>query len=52
MDAVHNIPGLAADWERCDEQLLRGMLGDYDARHGGGLLHTYDRVVAERSPSS
>lgn len=52
MDAVHNIPGLAADWERCDENLLRSMLGDYDARHGGRLLETYDRVVAERSRSS
>ena len=51
MDAVHNIPGLAADWGRCDEQLLRSMLGDYDTRHGGGLLETYDRVVAERSQS-
>ena len=52
MDAVHNIPRLAADWERCDEQLLRAMLGDYDARHGGSLLETYDRVVAERPRSS
>ncbi len=49
MDAVHNIPGLAADWGRCDEQLLRAMLGDYDARHGGSLLETYDRVVARSS---
>lgn len=49
MDAVHNIPGLAADWERCDERLLRRMLGDYDARHGGELLAEYDRIVAERS---
>jgi hypothetical protein len=52
MDAVHNVPKLAAEWERCDEQLLREMLGDYDARHGGGLLKAYDRVVAERSRSS
>jgi hypothetical protein len=49
MDAVHNIPQLAAEWERCDERLLRGMLGDYDTRHGGELLHHYDRVVAEHS---
>jgi hypothetical protein len=52
MDAAHNIPELAADWERCDEQLLRSMLGDYDARHGASLLETYDRVVAEHSRSS
>lgn len=49
MDAVHNIPGLIEHWERCNEDLLRGMLGDYDARHGGALLHEYDRIVAERS---
>ena len=49
MDAVHNIPELAANWERCNEELLRDMLGDHDARHGGGLLAEYDRIVAERS---
>ena len=52
MDAVHNIPELAADWERCDEGLLRGMLGDYDTRHGGALLEEYDRIVSQRSRSS
>ena len=46
MDAVHNLPGLAAKWERCDEQLLRATLGEYDARYSGYLLATYDRVVA------
>lgn len=50
MDAVHNIPHLIAAWERCDESLLRGMLGDYDSRWGGGLLATYERVVAEHQP--
>lgn len=49
MDAVHNIPQLAGAWERCDEQLLRGMLGDFDAHHGGGLLDTYDRAIVEHS---
>lgn len=49
MDAIHNIPEFAANWERCDEGLLRSMLGDYDARHGGALLHEYDRIVVERS---
>lgn len=49
MDAVHNIPNLAADWEHCNEQLLRDMLGDYDARHGDGLLAAYDLVIDERS---
>ncbi len=49
MNAVHNIPGLAARWEQCDEQLLRSTLGEYDARFGGHLLKTYDRVVATHS---
>ena len=49
MDAVHNIPVLAASWERCDEQLLRNMLSDYDTRHGGELLVAYDRIIAERT---
>lgn len=49
MDAVHNIPALAADWERCDEQWLRETLGQYDTRYGGSLLETYDRVAADRS---
>lgn len=49
MDAVHNIPQLAADWGRCDESLLRAMLGDFDARHGGGLLAVYDRQVTKHS---
>jgi hypothetical protein len=40
MDAVHNIPGQAGDWGRCDEQELRSRLGAYDARHGGSLLET------------
>jgi hypothetical protein len=31
MDTVHEIPRLAADWDRCDEELLRGMLQAYDA---------------------
>lgn len=52
MDAVHNIPALAADWERFDEQLLRDTLGDYDKRHGGSLLASYDRVVALRTRTS
>jgi hypothetical protein len=51
MDAVHNIPGLAADWERCDEGLLRAMLADYDARHSDALLPEYDRILAEYSRS-
>jgi hypothetical protein len=49
MDAVHEIPRLLADWERCDESLLRGILADYDKRWTSGLLETYDRALAERT---
>jgi hypothetical protein len=49
MDAVHEIPHLASDWERCDESLLRGILGDYDKRWSGGLLDAYDRQLAKHS---
>ena len=49
MDAVHNIPYLVLDWERCNESLLVGMLRDYDERWGGGLLHSYEQVISERS---
>jgi hypothetical protein len=52
MDAVHSIPELVPDWEQCDGGLLRGMLDDYDARHGGALLEEYDRIVSQRSRSS
>jgi hypothetical protein len=50
MDALHNIPELLRDWERCDVELLRGMLGDYELKwrdHGGlALLQVFDGIVA------
>lgn len=49
MNAVHNIPGNAADWERCDESVLRAVLAEYDAGHDDGLLADYDRIIAEYS---
>lgn len=49
MDAIHNIPHLLTDWERCDESLLRGMLDDYDKRWNASLLATYEHVLAERT---
>jgi hypothetical protein len=49
MDAVHNIPHLVLDWEQCNESLLVGLLRDYDERWGGGLHHSYERVISERS---
>src|SRR4051794_4797691 len=35
MDAVHNLPELMADWERCDVQRLRQDLMRYDRRWAG-----------------
>jgi len=47
MDAVHNLPYLLKNWERCDEQLLRATLTDFDHRHRTGkrvpLLHVYEQ---------
>jgi hypothetical protein len=34
MDAVHNLPGLIHEWERCDEAWLRLWFVDYDAKWG------------------
>ncbi|HTU61611.1 MAG TPA: hypothetical protein VMF89_24315, partial [Polyangiales bacterium] len=46
MDAVHTIPYLLQNWERCDEELLRSLLADFDERHRGGsfLLGVYDQA--------
>ena len=52
MHAVHNLPLLAVEWERCDESELRSMLRGFDTQFGGDLLDAYDRVVTERSKSS
>ena len=47
MDAIHNLPYLVQHWDRCNEALLRGMLEDFDGRHGDegniALLAEYDR---------
>ena len=49
MDAVHNIPGLLQSWSTCDEDLLRGMLRDYDSKWrdatGVLLLETYEHAL-------
>ncbi|NUO52812.1 MAG: hypothetical protein HOV80_28540 [Polyangiaceae bacterium] len=47
MDAVHNIPYLVQHWDKCDEDLLRGMLEDFDAKYnepGQGLAALYDHA--------
>lgn len=48
MDAVHNIPLLMKEWERCDESLLLAMLKDYDETWGGALRDEYERVIVGR----
>jgi hypothetical protein len=49
MDAIHNIPELVRHWERCDIELLRGMLGDYERKWAGrgglALLQIFDGIV-------
>lgn len=46
MDAVHNIPDLIMRWPSCDQELLRGMLHDFDTKWssaGIALLPVYDQ---------
>ena len=52
MDAVHNIPHLMLDWDRCNVDLLRGMLAEYDKTwprdaRGVSLSKTYDATLSE-----
>lgn len=47
MDAVHNIPYLLCNWERCDESLLLSMLKDYDIKWTSLLADEYTRIRAE-----
>jgi len=50
MYAVHNIPHLMLDWDRCDVNLLRRILADYDTKwagHGLCLNKTYDAALSE-----
>lgn len=46
MDAVHNIPQLLVRWEDCNEDLLIGMLKDYDRkwRPSASLAEEYSRA--------
>ena len=49
MDAIHNIPLLAMNWDVCDQQMLRSYLVAYDetwAHRGSSLVKTYDAVLA------
>ena len=51
MDAIHNIPSLLQNWEKCDVELLRtAFLKAYEqkwlARGGIALCQIFDDVVA------
>ena len=49
MDAVHNIPDLMTNWPACSQELLRGMLADFDTKwssSGIALLQSYDQIAA------
>jgi hypothetical protein len=48
MDAVHEIPDLITRWPACNQELLRGMLADFDAKwssSGVALLPAYDQIA-------
>jgi hypothetical protein len=51
MDAVHNLPDLLQHWEKCDEQLLRLFLQEFDEKWQGHigvqLFATYLRLVGD-----
>ena len=53
MDAIHNLPHLLNDWERCDQKMLRQSLLAYDedwADAGGVRLSAvYDKALAADS---
>lgn len=52
MDAIHNIPSLVQNWENCDQNLLKGMLLDYEQnwKADGPCLRTiYDQALADYS---
>jgi hypothetical protein len=51
MDAVHEIPNLITNWPSCNHELLRGILGDFDAKWsspGVALLPLYDQISTGR----
>ena len=48
MDAVHNIPVLVRQWDKCDVALLRSNLESYDRKWNGALLREYDDIVEKR----
>lgn len=46
MDTVHNLPFLLLNWDRCDEDMLRSMLRQFDQKWMPGqfgLLGLYDQ---------
>jgi hypothetical protein len=50
MDAVHNIPELITRWPTCNQELLRGMLAEFDAKwsaSGIALLPLYDQITTD-----
>lgn len=49
MDAVHNIPDLVQNWDRCDIELIRTYLKAYEekwaARGGAALCEIFDQKI-------
>lgn len=53
MDAIHNIPELMKNWERCDIEWLRSSLQYYDRKwahsQGPSLLAIFDSAIMKNS---
>ena len=50
MDAIHNLPYLIQNWEKCDEHLLKSMLLDYERKwHDDGpcLRTIYEQELSK-----
>ena len=52
MDAIHNIPELVRNWERCDvEHMREAFFGAYDRKwsvvSGFSMRAIFDRLVSE-----
>jgi len=47
MDAVHNIPGLLQNWERCDVALLRAILDEYEQKWLGTEGMALGQIIDE-----
>lgn len=56
MDAIHNIPDMVREWERCDVEFLRQFLLTYQQKWAGrgglALCDIFDSIVAGAGKSA